>query len=151
MNHKSMAKVTIIIGYDTQNYTFIQYQQRIENIPPIQNRHLTPINCSSSRKQVLSNIVNSTYCKRMPIEKPEIDFCNKTHSLLHREIRINCHSYMVMLTLQVSSQSIASVIAKHCKCHRKALQVPSQSFASAIEKLCKCHRKALQEGQQSFA
>lgn len=25
MNHKSMAKVTIIIGYDTQNYTFIQY------------------------------------------------------------------------------------------------------------------------------
>ena len=72
----------------------------------------------------------------MPIKKPEIDFCNKTHSLLHREIRINCHSYMVMLTLQVISQSIASVIAKHCKCHRKALQVPSQSFAGGIAKLC---------------
>ena len=72
----------------------------------------------------------------MPIEKPEIEFCNKTHSLLHREIRINYHSYMVMLTLQVISQSIASVIAKHCKCHRKALQVPSQSFAGGIAKLC---------------
>ena len=72
----------------------------------------------------------------MPIKKPEIDFCNKTHSLLHREIRLNCHSYMVMLTLQVTSQSIASAIAKHCKCHRKALQVPSQSFAGGIAKLC---------------
>ena len=81
----------------------------------------------------------------MPIKKPEIDFCNKTHSLLHREIRINCHSYMVMLTLQVISQSIASYIAKHCKLHRKALQVPSQSFAGGIAKLCKFHRKALRE------
>ena len=52
---------------------------------------------------------------------------------------------MVMLTLQVISQSIASVIAKHCKCHRKALQVPSQSFAGGIAKLCKFHCKALRE------
>ena len=63
----------------------------------------------------------------MPIKKPEIDFCNKTHSLLHREIRINCHSYMVMLTLQVTSQSIAGGIAKLCKFHCKALREKSNA------------------------
>ena len=69
----------------------------------------------------------------MPIKKPEIEFCNKTHSLLHREIRINYHSYMVMLTLQVTSQSIASAIANLCRRDSKALQIPLQSFAWKIK------------------